>query len=40
MDKVYKKYKEAKMNPQKLMDELGIDITEGDNLGRMARNYD
>ena len=33
MDKVYKKYKEAKMNPQKLMDELGIDITEGDNLG-------
>ena len=33
MDKVYRKYKDAKMNPQKLMDELGIDITEGDNLG-------
>ena len=34
MDKVYKKYKEAKMNPQKLMDELGIDVShEGDNLG-------
>lgn len=33
MDKVYKKYKEAKMNPQKFMDELGIDPNESDNLG-------
>ena len=33
MDKVYRKYKDATMNPQKLMEELGIDITEGDNLG-------
>ena len=34
MDKVYKKYKEMKMNPQKLMDELGIDInSDGDHLG-------
>ena len=34
MDKVYKKYKEMKMNPQKFMDELGIDLnSDGDNLG-------
>ena len=35
MDRVYRQYLAAKMNPQKLMDELGIDITEGtgDNLG-------
>ncbi len=30
MDKVYKKYKEMKMNPGKMMEELGIDLaTEG-----------
>ena len=35
MDKVYKKYKQARMNPQKFMDELGLDLTEGgkDQLG-------
>ncbi|ELT89523.1 hypothetical protein CAPTEDRAFT_172686 [Capitella teleta] len=36
MDKVYKKYREMKMNPQKLMDELGIEITDAsaaDSLG-------
>lgn len=33
MDKVYRKYREVQRNPQKLMDELGIDISEGDSLG-------
>ena len=33
MDQVYRKYREVQRNPQKLMDELGIDISEGDNLG-------
>ena len=33
MDKVYRKYLEASKNPQKLMDELGIDATEADSLG-------
>lgn len=36
MDRVYKKYKEMKMNPQKLMDELGIEINDvntADSLG-------
>ena len=31
MDKVYRQYKEAKMNPKKLMDELGIDFIENSN---------
>ena len=31
MDKVYRQYKEARMNPQKLMDELGIDVSDGSN---------
>ena len=33
MDKVYKRYKDSKMNPQKLMDELGLEGSDGDTLG-------
>lgn len=32
MDKVYKRYKESLMSPQRLMDELGIDM-DGDSFG-------
>ncbi|CAH1777718.1 unnamed protein product [Owenia fusiformis] len=33
MDKVYRKYKQAQLNPQVLMDELGIDVSDGETLG-------